>query len=405
MRIVKLFVIYLIIMIYSLEILIFFFIPSEQKNMVDVKNTRIKLAIEKKINFDVRSQEQVYVDLKSKNESIKPGFLYAKHFSDLKIFKEAKKNNEIIPFRGPINSFTVSCAEDLQYKLIKNDKYGFKNNNIIYEKKIQNFLLGDSYAEGLCENNKNDIAGHLNEKKNYTINFGVTGTGPLISLAILREFGNYFKPKNVIYLYFEGNDLDELNYEKEDATLINYLNDNFNQDYFNKYDDIKSFLIKAEQETEKIIYSKSKNTFQPNKKNKLDILKAHLKDILEINNLRNIFKYKILKKQEEFYDLNLLYKTVEKMNDDTKKWNGNYIFVYVPTWSRYFTKFTKYDAKIDLKKEIINNLNSKNIKVLDLTDYFNEINNIKQYYPLGFLGHYNSKGYKKIAEIIEKSLD
>ena len=134
-------------------------------------------------------------------------------------------------------------------------------------------------------------------------------------------------------------------------------------------------------------------------------MKAHLKDILEINNLRNIFKYKILKKQEEFYDLNLLYKTVEKMNDDTKKWNGNYIFVYVPTWSRYFTKFTKYDAKIDLKKEIINNLNSKNIKVLDLTDYFNEIDNIKQYYPLGFLGHYNSEGYKKIAEIIEKSLD
>ena len=47
----------------------------------------------------------------------------------------------------------------------------------------------------------------------------------------------------------------------------------------------------------------------------------------------------------------------------------------------------------------------KNIKVLDMTDYFNEIDNIKQYYPLGFLGHYNSEGYKKIAEIIEKSLD
>ena len=59
----------------------------------------------------------------------------------------------------------------------------------------------------------------------------------------------------------------------------------------------------------------------------------------------------------------------------------------------------------NLKKEIINNLNSKNIKVLDLTDYFDKIDNIEQYYPLGFLGHYNSKGYQKIAEIIEKSLD
>ena len=405
MRVIKLLIIYLILIIYSLEILIFLFIPSEQKNMVDIKNTRIKLAKEKNIDYDVRSPEQIYVDLKNKNENIKPGFLYAQHFSNLKIFKEAKTNNKIIPFRGPINSLTVSCAEDLQYKLIKNDKYGFKNDNSIYQKKIKNFLLGDSYAEGLCENNKNDIAGHLNEKKIYTINFGVTGTGPLISLGILREFGNYFKPKNVIYLYFEGNDLDELNYEKKDTTLIKYLNDNYNQDYLNNYDDINYFLIKSEQETEKIIYLKSKNTFLPNKKNKFDILKAHLKDILEINNLRNIFKYKILKKQKGFYDLNLLYKTVEKMNDDTKKWDGNYTFVYVPTWSRYFTKYTKYDAKIDLKEEIIKNLNSKNIKVLDLTDYFNQIENIEQYYPLGFLGHYNSKGYEKIAEIIEKSLD
>ena len=97
MRIVKLFVIYLIVIIYSLEILTFLFIPSEQKSMVNVKNTRIKLALEKKIKFDVRSQEQVYVDLKNKNENIKPGFLYAKHFSDLKIFKEAKKIMKSFP--------------------------------------------------------------------------------------------------------------------------------------------------------------------------------------------------------------------------------------------------------------------------------------------------------------------
>ena len=56
------------------------------------------------------------------------------------------------------------------------------------------------------------------------------------------------------------------NYEKEDATLTKYLIDNFNQDYLNKYDDIKSFLVKAELETEKIIYAKSKNSFHQIKK-------------------------------------------------------------------------------------------------------------------------------------------
>ena len=114
---------------------------------------------------------------------------------------------------------------------------------------------------------------------------------------------------------------------------------------------------------------------------------------------------KILNKQKTDYELDLLYKIVEKMKNETKKWNGNYIFVYVPTWSRYFTKYTKYDAKIDLKDEIIQNLKKKNINILDLTDFFDKTENIKEFYPLGYLGHYNSAGYNKIAEIIEKSLD
>ena len=335
MRLFKLFIIYFIVIVYSLEILIFLFIPSEQKNMVDIKNTRIKLAKEKQINFDIRSPEQAYLDFKNENEKVKPNFLFAKHFSNLTTFKNAKKNKNIIPFRGPLNSLTVSCAESLKYKLIQNDKYGFKNENSIYEKKIKNFLLGDSYAEGLCEDTRNDIAGHLNKKNNNTINFGVTGTGPLISLAILREFGDKFKPKNIIYLYFEGNDLDELNYEKKDNILVNYLNEQYNQNYINRYDEIEQFLQDAEKETEKNIYVNYNNMTVLEKKNMFDIFKAHLKDILEINSLKNIFKYKILsKQQQEEYDLDLLYKIVEKMKKETQKWDGNYIFVYVPTWSR-----------------------------------------------------------------------
>ena len=104
MRIVKLFVIYLIVIIYSLEILTFLFIPSEQKSMVDVKNTRIKLAIEKKIKFDARSQEQVYVDLKNKikdviQKSFRPEFI--NRIDDIIAFNSSdinlKENITVIP--------------------------------------------------------------------------------------------------------------------------------------------------------------------------------------------------------------------------------------------------------------------------------------------------------------------
>ena len=74
---------------------------------------------------------------------------------------------------------------------------------------------------------KEDIAGNLIKKKINTVNFGVTDTGPLVSLGILKEFGQYFKPRNVIYLYFEGNDLEDLSFEKNEEYLLNYLEDNF----------------------------------------------------------------------------------------------------------------------------------------------------------------------------------
>ena len=88
------------------------------------------------------------------------------------------------------------------------------------------------------------------------------------------------------------------------------------------------------------------------------------------------------------------------MKLESSNWNGNYYFVYVPSWHRYFTKFTNIDSSINLKDEILATLNSKEIKTIDLTEYFDKTNNLKDYFPLGYFGHYNSKGYEKIAEIL-----
>ena len=406
-KILKITFIYIIIIIYSLEVLLFFTIPGEQKSMVQIKNERIKIAKNKNLKYDLRSPEQFYLDQKKINNNLAPVFLYAKHFSSFKVFKEANANKKIIPFRGPINQNSISCAEDLNYKIIENDKYGFKNSNKNYEKKINTILLGDSYAEGLCVNNENDIAGNLKKNKINTINFGVTGTGPLVSLAILREFGSDLKPKNIFYLYFEGNDLDDLNYEKNETNLKNYLNPNYKINYINKYDKIKIFLKNANQESEKLITNLNLNkpVLEKNiKSNKLDNFKAHLKDIAELSNLKNIIRFSILKRQINNYDLDLFYEVVEKMKLESEKWNGNFNFVYVPSWSRYFTKYTNKDAGFKLKDKILKDLDSKKIKTIDLTVYFNETKNLKKYFPLGYIGHYNANGYKKIADIIAQNI-
>ena len=224
MKLAKLLLIYFFIITYSVETLLFLFSTEEQKSMVDIKNTRITLAKKDNKKYDLRTPEEVFFHYKNNNSNVNPTFYYSSLFSSFKVFKDAKSKNSIIPFRGPINSQSISCAEDLNYRLIENDKYGFKNFNSVYKKEINSVILGDSYAEGLCVDNENDIAGNLNKNKISTINLGVTGSGPLTSLAVLKEYGNLFKPKNSVYLYFEGNDLDDLNWEKQDNNLIKYLN-------------------------------------------------------------------------------------------------------------------------------------------------------------------------------------
>ena len=406
MRLLKIIFIYSLLIIYSLEFLLFITLPEEQKSMIKIKEERIKKAKELNKEIDLRSPDQFYIDKKKNNKDLDPKFLYSKTFSSFKAFREAKEKDKIIPFRGPINKKSISCAEDLKYRIYNNDKYGFKNSNKIYKKNINSFLLGDSYAEGLCVVGEEDIAGNLIKKDINTANFGVTDTGPLVSLGILKEFGEYFKPQNVIYLYFEGNDLEDLNFEKNEGYLLSYLKNNFSREYINRYDEIKDFLAKAKVESESRISKKNySEDLQIEETNFFVSFSSHLKDIIELNNLKNIIRFSILKNQNNFYDLKLFYSIVEKMNFETKKWNGNYYFVYVPSWSRYFTKFTNKDGSLNLKKDILNELSSRNINIIDLTEFFDNSKNIKKFFPLGYIGHYNSNGYSKIADIIAEKID
>ena len=63
--------------------------------------------------------------------------------------------------------------------------------------------------------NKDDVSGVINSSSNYnSINYGINGAGPLNTLGVLREYGKGFKPKNVFYFYYEGNDLFNLQLKK-----------------------------------------------------------------------------------------------------------------------------------------------------------------------------------------------
>ena len=74
-------------------------------------------------------------------------------------------------------------------------------------------LVGDSFAIGYCVERRSNIAGILVSKGSYAINLG-GGNGPLINFAVIKEYIELLKPKNIIWTYFEGNDLSDLKLKK-----------------------------------------------------------------------------------------------------------------------------------------------------------------------------------------------
>ena len=384
-----------ILIVYLLELSLLLFLPSTQKGLVKVKETRLALAKKLGIEYDLRNKAQAFSEIKQSNPNLTPSYYFNSTFSNYKTFQDAILLNKPIPFRGPINKQTLSCAEDFNYKLINNDKFGFKNPNNVYEKTVEIIILGDSNAEGFCYDETDDIAANLRKKKYNTVNLGVGGSGPLTSLGVFKEYVERFKPNYVIYIYSEQNDIQDLLWEKNNPLLKKYLEKDFSQNLLNQKDEIESFLSNISKDSYKIIDAKKSLD------EKKDIVAIELlKDFLELTNLRNYIMNNIYLIQDKDFDEKLFFSIISLMNEETNSWDGKFIFVYTPSWARYFTKFTKLHRYFDKKDLILSNLKKNNIITVDLGTFFDQENDLKQYFPLGYVGHYNKKGYKTITNIL-----
>ena len=154
--------------------------------------------------WDRRSKLEIYKDLKKNNSkitvSIHPNYLVSKNYS-----------NVPFPLSSVSNSETIFCNENGYYSIYQSDRYGFNNPDNEWDKKeIEYLLVGDSFTHGYCVNRPNDISSVLRSlSKKSVLNLGMGGNGPLIEYATLREYLNT-KVKKVLWIYFEGNDLANL---------------------------------------------------------------------------------------------------------------------------------------------------------------------------------------------------
>lgn len=360
----------------------------------------LDIYIAKKPNIELNSQDKIELlnDLKR--------FDNAKIVSSINPININDKNLRV--FSGIANAQTLFCNENGYFVQYLSDRYGFNNIDHLWDQNIEYLLIGDSFAHGSCVNRKDNIASQIMKNNKTTVlNLGMGGNGPLMMLGGLIEYTPSLNLKNLIWIFDERSDLNDLRNELLNEKLNKYLySDNYIQDLIDKQSEIDQIVFNEIKKEIKNTFKNSMgtNNFIQNIENKFNsenILLASFK----LTNIRNfINSYYNKTSGYNFNDTELvnIYKTVIlRVKEIAKQKNLGFYFIYMPDPNRFFVK--EYNNEI--YQEIISYVNTNNIIAIDLLDVLKDYKNKKELLPLGMPWHFSVKGYSYVSNAISEKLN
>ena len=382
---------------YSLEIYLTY--NKKELNPIEDLQFRKQQALKSGKEFDTRTKFEVFKSLEKDGLKVSPtippnNVLNKKEFQKL--------NHQIFVLSNISNTYNVFCNESGKRIIYFSDRYGFRNNDKIWDQNIDIVVSGDSIVQGACVDNADvtaEILAELSNKK--VLNLGIQGYGPLMQLASLKEYAKYKKPKTVLWYYFEANDLPNMIEEQKNRTLIKYKDENFNQDLIFKHNKIDIQLKEIVKQ------------FRKNNRNNIIIKDDHKKivHIIKLQNLRNSLNIYLPNNKSlvkyRFYPNNLIddyFNILLQSKKLVEGWGGELIFVYHPDISRYFG-FNSFNYRERQYSKFLRELKKNKIKVIDFkSDLYDKLEDVRDIYHFGLHGHPNELGYRLSAEVINQNL-
>jgi hypothetical protein len=355
-------------------------------------------------NIDPRNKLEVLQDLRNAGVDAWPQVrtMYFTESSGLSIDK-----GFIFPLGGISLKTIVYCNESGQYGIFQSDEHGFNNPPGLYkEGAVKAALVGDSFTLGNCVMPGEDIAGLLRSKGLSSLNLGNGGNGPLIELGLLKEYVEPLHPEIVLWIYFEGNDLIELENERRASMLMRYLEEDYSQELLDRQDEIDATLIKHVNikwmKELPLIANKPKLTKEEEEREniqkviKLWFLRNRLGLINTVNKKQNPGRITNYKAQ-----LPLFSKILAAAYQRTSRWGGKFYFVYLPSIERYIDN--NYDGNFYDRDDVIAIVHKLGVPLIDLHETL-----VKHPDPLSLVppagGHFNADGYKLVTNFIASRL-
>lgn len=359
--------------------------------------------------FDTRSRLQVIYDMRARGivayPDIFPRVLFEPASSETIKSILLRNNEEFLPVAGMSMTTTVFCNESGEYVVYESDEHGFHNPRGMWERQSADIVtLGDSYTHGVCVPTDKGFVATIRSHRPHTINLGVNGHGPLTSLATLKEYGGSLKPRLVLWFYYEGNDLRDLDgWEKNSPLLKRYIESSFSQHLIKHQTEIDR-LLKAHIDGE---MAKAEAPVSV----ELILKLHHLRRALHVFRERRSTEHGLPAELVEYLresgapaaaeDLQLFERVLADARDTVSSWGGRLVFVYLPTWERYrIPELASQD-----RDHVLSIASRLHLQVVDIHRSFSEHPDPLSLFPFRRYAHYNELGHKLVGEEVLRALE
>ncbi len=229
---------------------------------------------------------------------------------------------EILPLAGISRVRTIMCEEGGLVVAYDSDDHGFNNPAGLWRPdSVDVALIGDSFVFGSCVHTQDHFATLVRDRIPRTLNVSAQGIGPLSELALLREYVARVRPKRVLWFFFEGNDMENLEAEKN-YILRNYFDSSFTQDLASRQKAVDSTLT---------VYADSLMRVGARSKS----FRHRARDLILLRDLRLAFNLEVATAERSTtrsttLDFVTLRKVLAEAKRTTEEWRGTMTLVYLP---------------------------------------------------------------------------
>jgi GDSL-like lipase/acylhydrolase family protein len=226
-----------------------------------------------------------------------------------------------LPLADIARSTVVACREAGEWLVFEADEHGFHNPPGMWSAPAQLAFVGDSFVHGSCVPSEANMVAVARRSFPATVNLGMPGGGPLVSLAEVREYLPALRPRTVVWCHYSGNDFRDLRLELLHPILRRYLEPAFTQRLLARQSSLDAALDEYVRATLEPQIARRARPW-PSPRNVLA-----LREVRQLAGLSFADPYGLTPTEEEFATFARVLATARA---EVEAWGGRLVFAYLP---------------------------------------------------------------------------